>query len=62
MLRPMPKTTTADGKDVFWYGANFWSRSGGPLMWRNYDPDLVRHVVRLVQRAELPLEQPVCLQ
>lgn len=24
-----------------WLGANFWSRSGGPLMWRSYDPDLV---------------------
>ena len=20
-----------------WLGANFWSRSGGPLMWRSYD-------------------------
>lgn len=24
-----------------WLGANFWSRSGGPLMWRRYDSDLV---------------------
>lgn len=24
-----------------WLGANFWSRSGGPLMWRGYDPDLI---------------------
>ncbi|MBO3103673.1 cellulase family glycosylhydrolase [Cellulomonas fengjieae] len=27
---------------VSWLGANFWSRAGGPLMWRSYDPDLVR--------------------
>lgn len=25
-----------------WLGANFWSRAGGPLMWRQYDSELVR--------------------
>jgi endo-1,4-beta-mannosidase len=25
-----------------WLGANFWSRIGGPLMWRSYDRDVVR--------------------
>ena len=25
-----------------WLGANFWSRVGGPLMWRSYDPDVIR--------------------
>ncbi len=25
-----------------WLGANFWSRAGGPLMWRNFDRDVVR--------------------
>jgi hypothetical protein len=25
-----------------WLGANFWSRIGGPLMWRSYDPAVVR--------------------
>jgi len=30
------------GQPVNWLGANFWSRTGGPLMWRNYDPDTVR--------------------
>jgi endo-1,4-beta-mannosidase len=33
---------TADGRAVTWLGANFWSRTGGPLMWRNYDPQTVR--------------------
>lgn len=42
MLRPMPKPTTADDDFQFWYGANFWSRCGGPLMWRSYDPVVVR--------------------
>jgi endo-1,4-beta-mannosidase len=32
----------AGGQPVNWLGANFWSRTGGPLMWRNYDPDTVR--------------------
>ncbi|HET8615078.1 MAG TPA: cellulase family glycosylhydrolase [Actinomycetales bacterium] len=30
------------GAPVSWLGANFWSRSGGPLMWRHYDHALVR--------------------
>lgn len=25
-----------------WLGANFWSRTGGPLMWRNYDRSITR--------------------
>jgi endo-1,4-beta-mannosidase len=24
-----------------WLGANFWSRTGGPFMWRNYDPEVI---------------------
>jgi endo-1,4-beta-mannosidase len=31
----------ADGRAVNWLGANFWSRTGGPLMWRNYDGQTV---------------------
>jgi endo-1,4-beta-mannosidase len=30
------------GAPVHWLGANFWSRTGGPLMWRSYDPEVVR--------------------
>lgn len=41
MKRPFRKLRGPDG-DVLWFGANFWSRSGGPLMWRNYDSQLVR--------------------
>src|SRR6202161_4123291 len=29
------------GGPAFWLGANFWSRTGGPLMWRSYDSDLI---------------------
>jgi hypothetical protein len=27
----------AGGQPVSWLGANFWSRTGGPLMWRSCD-------------------------
>jgi endo-1,4-beta-mannosidase len=32
----------SSGSQVAWLGANFWSRTGGPLMWRHYDPTIVR--------------------
>ncbi|MGH3445892.1 MAG: hypothetical protein ACRDPB_11000, partial [Nocardioidaceae bacterium] len=31
-----------------WLGANFWSRTGGPLMWRSYDPAVVRAELRVL--------------
>jgi endo-1,4-beta-mannosidase len=31
----------AGGQAVNWLGVNFWSRTGGPLMWRNYDAQTV---------------------
>jgi hypothetical protein len=31
-----------NGVPLVWVGVNFWSRSGGPLMWRNYSPSVVR--------------------
>src|ERR1700729_3076921 len=27
---------------AFWLGANFWSSTGGPLMWRSYRSDVIR--------------------
>lgn len=38
----------ADGRPVSWLGANFWSRTGGPLMWRNYAPAVVREELRVL--------------
>jgi endo-1,4-beta-mannosidase len=32
---------TAAWQPAFWLGANFWSRTGGPLMWRSYDPAVI---------------------
>src|SRR6202453_5494167 len=44
----------ADGQPVAWLGANFWSRTGGPLMWRNYDPAVVSRALRGLRDHRLP--------
>jgi endo-1,4-beta-mannosidase len=31
-----------------WLGANFWSRLGGPLMWRTFDEEVVRQELRVL--------------
>ena len=41
MRRDTARVMTGGGP-AFWLGANFWSRTGGPLMWRSYDSDLIR--------------------
>jgi endo-1,4-beta-mannosidase len=38
-----------------WLGANFWSRTGGPLMWRSYDPTVVREELRVLREHGLNL-------
>ena len=40
-MRRNSATIIANGRPVRWLGANFWSRTGGPLMWRSYDPSVV---------------------
>lgn len=32
-----------------WLGANFWSRTGGPLMWRSYDAGVVREELAVLR-------------
>ena len=39
----------SDGHPVHWLGANFWSRTGGPLMWRTYDPGIVSAELRALR-------------
>ncbi|HEX3678387.1 MAG TPA: cellulase family glycosylhydrolase [Galbitalea sp.] len=41
MKRHSVKVGTAETPEL-WVGVNFWSRSGGPRMWVNYDRDIVR--------------------
>ncbi len=38
-----------------WLGANFWSRTGGPLMWRSYDPAVVREELDVLRDHGLNL-------
>ena len=42
MRRPSLRLPGPTDPAAPWIGANFWSRAGGPLMWRTFDPDLVR--------------------
>jgi len=52
MIRNSAKVEVA-GEPVAWLGANFWSRTGGPLMWRSYDPDVVREELAVLARHGL---------
>jgi endo-1,4-beta-mannosidase len=40
-MRRSTARVSFDGRPADWLGANFWSRSGGPLMWRSYDPAII---------------------
>jgi beta-glucosidase len=45
--RPSP-ALRVDDVPVVWLGANFWSRTGGPLMWTRYDAGVVREELRVL--------------
>lgn len=47
MERPSPVLAVGD-TPVVWLGANFWSRTGGPLMWKRYDPAVIRGELRVL--------------
>ncbi|NED78692.1 beta-mannosidase, partial [Streptomyces sp. SID11233] len=38
-----------------WIGANFWSRTGGPLMWRSYDPAVIEQELAVLAEHGLDL-------
>jgi endo-1,4-beta-mannosidase len=42
MRRPSPGLSGPHEPAARWIGANFWSRAGGPLMWRGFDAGIVR--------------------
>jgi endo-1,4-beta-mannosidase len=46
-VRGDPDKLLLDGRP--WLGANFWSRTGGPLMWRSYDPGVVLEELRVLR-------------
>ncbi len=45
---------------VSWLGVNFWSRTGGPLMWRNYDTQAIRDELRLLREHGLTMTRSFC--
>ena len=54
-MRRSTARITAAGQPVSWLGANFWSRTGGPLMWRSYDPAVVRAELRVLREHGLTI-------
>jgi endo-1,4-beta-mannosidase len=54
MHRNTPRVT-AGGTPLNWLGANFWSRTGGPLMWRSYDPAVVGAELAVLRRHGLTM-------
>jgi endo-1,4-beta-mannosidase len=44
-----------EGAPAHWLGANFWSRTGGPLMWRSYDPEVVRAELAVLRQHGLTM-------
>jgi endo-1,4-beta-mannosidase len=53
--RSTNRVTTGGGTPVDWLGANFWSRTGGPLMWRNYDPAVIDQELTVLRRHGLTM-------
>jgi Cellulase (glycosyl hydrolase family 5) len=41
--------------DQPWIGANFWSRTGGPRMWRRYDPAVIREELAVLRAHAMNL-------
>ena len=54
-LRRNSARVVAGGRPVSWVGANFWSRTGGPFMWRGYDPDVVRAELAVLREHGLTM-------
>lgn len=43
-----------------WLGVNFWSRAGGPLMWRVFDRDVVREELAVLAAHGLSVTRSFC--
>ncbi|HWC78809.1 MAG TPA: cellulase family glycosylhydrolase [Pseudonocardiaceae bacterium] len=54
-MRRSASKLMVDGARATWLGANFWSRAGGPLMWRTYDAALVRDELRVLREHGLTM-------
>jgi endo-1,4-beta-mannosidase len=49
MQRPSLRLSATDS----WLGANYWSRAGGPLMWRHYDGEVISSELRTLREHGL---------
>ncbi len=54
-MRRSTARINAAGQPVNWLGANFWSATGGPLMWRSYDPAVVAAELRVLREHGLTM-------
>ncbi len=43
-----------------WIGANFWSRTGGPRMWTNYSPTVVRQELEVLKEHGCNVTRSFC--
>jgi endo-1,4-beta-mannosidase len=55
-VRPAARLDTA----APWLGVNYWSRCGGPLMWRNYDDSVVRAELATLVQHGLTVTRSFC--
>ncbi len=60
MRRDTARVMTGGGP-AYWLGANFWSRTGGPLMWRSYDPAVIGEELAVLSDARPHHDQVVLL-
>ncbi len=51
---------TVDGRPLRWLGANFWSSTGGPLMWRGYDPAVIERELRVLHEHGMTMTRSFC--
>lgn len=55
-----PGVRTDGAQSAAWVGANFWSRAGGPRMWRDYDAAIVRDELTTLARHGLTMTRSFC--
>lgn len=59
MHRSAPKLGTPSDPTV-WLGVNYWSKAGGPRMWRDYDPALVRAELAQLRDLNMTTTRSFC--
>ena len=52
--------TEEPGGGTPWIGANFWSRTGGPRMWKRYDAAVVREELAVLAEHGCNVTRSFC--